>query len=268
MKKKYFLVLITILSLGVSSCSYFESFNDKRKEAEEASKPTIKVTAAGKKKAEEDAKKAQEPTAVDKAVQEAEKVKRDQEIVGLIPPTNPEIRVRGSIRGRPDPFSTIAVIPEIEIKEEEIVEPNASRNSDGNNRSNRPESITSTPTIETLEPPEVIEVPRTELANNVLITGLVELGGRIQVILQAPEEATSRYVEIGQYISNGRVLVKRVESSLTNPRVILEESGIEVAREVGQPREEETEEQASLQNLSPNDTSMSWLSNYLAQKSQ
>ena len=114
MKKISFLALISILSLSVSSCSYMKEFGAKRQELEDTSKPAIKVDAKGKDQAAE--KAAKDPLA--KAVEDAEELKREQDIIGLISPTNPEVRVRGSVRGRPDPFSTVAVKPQIEIEQE------------------------------------------------------------------------------------------------------------------------------------------------------
>ena len=235
---KSFLGLITVLSLGVSSCSYFESFNEKRKEVEE-SKPTIKINATAEGKAEEK----KDPLA--EAVEEAEATKREQDIIGLIPSTKPEVRVSNSVRGRQDPFSIIAVQPQVEIEPEEAEVDNG-RQDNFDNRAIRPDNIDSTPTIEDLETPEPPQSPPTDLAQNVLITGLVNFGNRIKLIVQAPEEATSRYVGIGQYISNGQVLVKRIELDSPTPTVILEQSGIEVAREIGEPIAEETDEQALL----------------------
>lgn len=235
---KSFLGLITILSFGVSSCSYLESFNEKRKEVE-ASKPTvINATAEGKDREEE-----KDPLA--EAVEEAETVKREQDIIGLIPSTKPEVRVSNSVRGRQDPFSIITVQPQIEIEPEE--EPEfADGIQNNNNGAIKPDNIDSTPTIEDLETPEPPQNPPTELAQNVLITGLVNLGDRIKLIVQAPEEATSRYVDVGQYISNGQVLVKRIETSSPTPTVILEQSGIEVARTIGEPVADETDDRAIL----------------------
>ncbi len=84
-----------------------------------------------------------------------------------------------------------------------------------------------------------VEIPRAELAENVLITGLIELGDHIKVIVQAPEETSARYVEIGQYLSNGQVLVKRIEPGFPAPTVILEQDGVEVAKVIGEDEEEE-----------------------------
>jgi hypothetical protein len=66
------------------------------------------------------------------------------------------------------------------------------------------------------------------------VSGIIEVDGRTQVIVKLPNESFSRYVEVGERIANGKVLVKRVEGrqSLT-PIAILEEVGVEVQRKVG-----------------------------------
>ncbi len=241
MNKTLLLILTGTLAVSVEGCSYLSEFVEKRKEIENP--PTISTTV----QAEASGKNAKSPELKDKPVdsQETETVKRNQDVVGLIPSTNPDVRIRSSIRGRQDPFAVVAVKPKIEIKEDSKTANNnrnknrsRSRPNAPNPRVRRPEEITSTPTIETVE-----NLPNADLAENVLITGLVELGDRIQIILQAPEEASSRYVEVGQYISNGQVLVKRIESSFPTPVVVLEQAGIEVDKVVGQAKEETTEEE-------------------------
>lgn len=260
MKKISFLALVSILSLGVSSCSYIKAFSEKRQELDDAPQAALKVQAEGQEQAEQE----QDPLA--EALESSEALTREQDIAGLIVPTNPEARVSSSVRGRTDPFSTVAVKAQIEVEEPKVKVAETSptrdrRGSRSRDRVQRPRDITSTPIID--ETREIVSP--TETADNVLITGLVELGDRIKVIIQAPGEATSRYVDIGQYISNGRVLVKRIESSFPEPTVILEESGREVARVVGQPVAEATEEQAILPPPPPTSGSVSWLSNYLSQ---
>ena len=55
------------------------------------------------------------------------------------------------------------------------------------------------------------------------------------MIVKVPNEPTSRYVKIGQRLSNGQVLVKRVDLKQgADPIVILEENGVEVAKAVGE----------------------------------
>lgn len=86
-----------------------------------------------------------------------------------------------------------------------------------------------TPTIAAL-PPQ----PSTTLASSVEVTGVVNVGGRMQAIVKAPNEATSRYVGIGQRLSDGQVLVKRIDMSGSDPVVVLEQNGVEVSKVVGE----------------------------------
>ena len=58
-----------------------------------------------------------------------------------------------------------------------------------------------------------------------------------QAIVRSPLEPSSRYVSPGQRIANGQVLVKRIEVRGSEPVVVLEESGIEVVKFIGQPAE-------------------------------
>ncbi|MBD2353801.1 hypothetical protein H6G41_04045 [Tolypothrix sp. FACHB-123] len=77
------------------------------------------------------------------------------------------------------------------------------------------------------------ERPQPELARSVLVTGVVLIGKQLQAIIQVPNEPTSRYVQAGQRLANG-LLIKRIEMNEgSNPVVIVEQYGIEVARMVG-----------------------------------
>ena len=85
------------------------------------------------------------------------------------------------------------------------------------------------PVIKTLPP-----LPSATLANAVEVSGVVVVGGVAQAIVKAPNEETSRYVRVGQRLSNGQVLVKRIEMNAgSEPIVIFEENGVEVSRAVG-----------------------------------
>lgn len=85
------------------------------------------------------------------------------------------------------------------------------------------------PAIATLPP-----LPSADLANGVEVTGVVRVGNTVQAIVRAPNEPTSRYVGIGQRLSNGQVLVKRIDLNAgADPIVILEQNGVEVPRVVG-----------------------------------
>ncbi|WP_414530416.1 hypothetical protein [Nodularia chucula] len=76
--------------------------------------------------------------------------------------------------------------------------------------------------------------PQPELAEGVMVTGVVLIGQKAQAIIKVPDEQTSRYVQAGQRLGNG-LLIKRIEMNEgSNPIVIIEQYGIEVARMVGE----------------------------------
>jgi hypothetical protein len=89
------------------------------------------------------------------------------------------------------------------------------------------------PPIPVVPPPP--PPPSTELATGTEVSGVVKVGNETQVIVKVPNEPTSRYVKIGQRLSNGQVLVKRVDlKEGADPIVILEQNGVEVAKAVGE----------------------------------
>lgn len=87
----------------------------------------------------------------------------------------------------------------------------------------------SIPTIAALPP-----LPEPTLARAVEVSGVIVVGGVAEAIVKAPNEATTRYVRAGQRLSNGQILVKRIEvNGGSDPIVILEQNGVEVSRAVG-----------------------------------
>ncbi len=81
--------------------------------------------------------------------------------------------------------------------------------------------------------PEVV-VAKPLQAMAIEISGMIDVAGKTQVIIKLPTESFSRYVEVGERILNGKVLVKRVEGQNSlSPTVVLEEVGVEVARKIG-----------------------------------
>ena len=104
-------------------------------------------------------------------------------------------------------------------------------------QSSPPQSIPLPPVTPGSNFPPVAPPPPQEpdLASNVAVTGVIQIGEEPQAIVQVPNEGTSRYVRVGQRLSNGQVLVKRIEMNEgSDPIVILEQYGIEVARVVGE----------------------------------
>lgn len=96
-----------------------------------------------------------------------------------------------------------------------------------------PSSPNGTPTTPT--PAAIPSPPSTTLASGVEVSGVVYIGGIAQAILKAPNEQTSRYVKVGQRLSDGQVLVKRIEmNSGSEPVVVLEQNGVEVPKVVGE----------------------------------
>jgi hypothetical protein len=82
--------------------------------------------------------------------------------------------------------------------------------------------------------PRLPKLPEPTLAKGIEVTGVVEVGGVPRAIVKVPNEP-SRYVREGERLSNGQVLVKRIEMNRgSTPVVILEQYGQEVARGVGE----------------------------------
>jgi len=156
-------------------------------------------------------------------------------VPNLIPPTSSTAQVPQSEIGRSDPFATILVTPTVSVKPST---PNPGSN---------PAPVASVAPVQTLPSlPPVQTAPATEfppvsvpnlpppqrLSETIAISGVVEVAGKTSVIVQVPNEHTSRYVHVGDYMGNGQVLVKRVEMG-AEPMVVLEENGSEVTRYVG-----------------------------------
>ncbi|MFM6137145.1 MAG: hypothetical protein ACKO3K_10435 [Cuspidothrix sp.] len=111
-------------------------------------------------------------------------------------------------------------------------------------------STLSSPKLKNVLPPP----PQPETAKAVVVSGVVLIGNVPQAIIKVPDESTSRYVQPGQRLVNG-VLVKRIEMTQSgNPTVILEQYGIEVAKQVGeQPAAKDKDGQPSA-TVSVNET--------------
>ncbi|MFQ4140204.1 hypothetical protein PGN35_028215 [Nodosilinea sp. PGN35] len=77
------------------------------------------------------------------------------------------------------------------------------------------------------------QLPQPTLAEAVLVTGVMTIGTENFAVVET--SAGSQYVRAGQRVSNGQVLVKRIDMRGSDPVVVLEENGIEVSRPVGAP---------------------------------
>lgn len=170
----------------------------------------------------------------------------------LIPPTSAPARLPQVSTGRPDPFASLAVTPTVSVSQAATPSNPPVTLSPVPNVPTVPVSAlpsggqpsTAFPPLPTLQPaPTDINqippisipgnfTPPMRLADAIEISGVVEVGGKTSVIVQVPDERTSRYATVGEYLANGQVLIKRVEMG-TEPVVILEEDGEEVIRYVG-----------------------------------
>ncbi|WP_448380645.1 hypothetical protein [Gloeomargarita sp.] len=73
-----------------------------------------------------------------------------------------------------------------------------------------------------------------DIANMIMVHGVVQVGNQVQAIIKTPNEASARYVRPGQRLEGGLVLVKRIETRGLQPVVVFEQDGTQVARAVGQ----------------------------------
>ena len=153
-------------------------------------------------------------------------------------------------KGRVDPFSSIVIAPiKQTVPAQETPKP-TSRSKAQNQLTQKPQTpqpkiqdqkiirnapkpksspINSTPVQIPLPP----VAPAIDLAKTVQVKGVVELGGKVSAIVKEPDQS-SRSVSAGDYISQGKVLVKRIEfNGSREPVVILEQNGVEVIKSVG-----------------------------------
>lgn len=183
----------------------------------------------------------------------------------LISSTNPAQRVQAVQRNRPDPFALIPTTPSVEIPRSAASQPvpqlpnlpnRSTTAGNGGNAGNRPAASRPTAPQNTARPGSLAPIPnlvpqnplavaplppQPTLAQAVKVTGVVQIGNTLHAIVSAPNEPSSRYVRAGQRLSNGQVLVKRIEINRgSEPVVVLEQNGVEVQTAVGSGGSEPT----------------------------
>ena len=243
MNKTVLLVLMIVVASVTGGCSFLG--NAKKDFDEAANKPIPNVNGSqtpGKVTEAEIEEEFADLAEEDAELAEAE---AKQAVAGLIPATNSDIRVRSSVRGRQDPFSVVTLVPKIEIEEEEEqIQPVVNNRT---NRTNRTQNRVAQRNNRNDRLPNPTGGSNAQLAQSVVISGLYESNGRTKLIVKAPEEDNSRYVEVGQYLSNGQILVKSIDRNyFPTPRVILEQSGVEVAKTIGETPEDSRNRVSSL----------------------
>lgn len=169
-------------------------------------------------------------------------------IPNLIPPTASVERVPQVETGRPDPFASLGYTPT--IVQAKSASPPPAPTVTSQPIASQPVTVaalppaptvmplpTVVPASTTLSPLPAVSVPNQmpplqSAAETIEISGVVEVGGKTNVIIKDPTEPTSRSVTVGERLANGKVLVKRVEMGI-EPVVILEQGGREIVRSVG-----------------------------------
>lgn len=190
----------------------------------------------------------------------------------LIASTNPQQRVQAVQRNRPDPFAQVTVTPVViespnrdGATSRPFVTPagqgvrvpplatgrapspsvggGQSGTASGAGASTRPGQLAPVPNLtgqalngQSQRPAAPPPPPQPDVARAVKVMGVIQIGNTAHAIVQAPNEPTSRYVRVGQRLSNGQVLVKRIEMNrgAEEPVVVLEQYGVEVPIAVGQ----------------------------------
>jgi hypothetical protein len=166
----------------------------------------------------------------------------------LILSTNPNKRRQEVERGRSDPFALIPVQPTFQPSQSKapVAKPAAAVP-----KASTPQKRTAVKPYPAYFPPPL---PLPELAREVVVLGVIQIDGTPQIIIKAPNEQFTRYVQPGQFLANGQVRVKSIQGlGSPEPVVVLEELGQKVYKQVGegipQPANKKEEAAAFLPNL-------------------
>lgn len=177
----------------------------------------------------------------------------------LIRSTDPDARTRQINRNRVDPFASLPIPPAPDL----VVVPAVAAAGNGGASSNSvsqnsgsavsasgSSARSSVPAIRVatapLPPPVRVQrnnaplvnpigalpaIPRPVIAPTISVSGVIQMGNEPYAIVRMGSEP-ERYVRVGDRLAGGSVRVKRIETLAFEPRVILEENGIEVVRPI------------------------------------
>jgi hypothetical protein len=179
----------------------------------------------------------------------------------LIRSTDPAARSRAIARSRVDPFASLPIPPTPDV----VVVPVAAAGNSASNTgsggstpratSTPPRTVSggrSTPRAAVrpaatrppvrVQPPNrplvlpspiaaLPTIPQPVIAPTISVSGVIQMGNEPYAIVRSGSEP-ERYVRVGDRIAGGSVRVKRIETLAFEPRVILEENGIEVSRPI------------------------------------
>lgn len=177
----------------------------------------------------------------------------------LIRSTDPNARTQQIERSRTDPFASLAIPPAPLT----IVSPVAAAGNGGASTSNagantaenaaggrsgatatravasRPAPLPPPVRVQPNNRPLVLPsplaalppIPQPVIAPTISVSGVVLLGNEPYAIVRSGSEP-ERYVRVGDRIAGGSVRVKRIDTLAFEPRVVLEENGVEVSRPI------------------------------------
>jgi hypothetical protein len=238
---KFSSIFLIVATLLLASCSASEQSESQQNSDSSSSQKT--ETAESKKasnsNSEKEAKAVENKTEAEGETEEKttdnkpsdKTTQKTASVSGLIPSTNPNQRQQKIAKGRPDPFGFVSVPLALKGTLPQPSTPPVTRQPRSPELSNRP---IRRPTKRPTTPSVPVAPPQPELAQAITITGIIDLGGAPQIIVKAPEERVSRYVRVGDYLSNGQVRVKRIENvGGSSPVVVLEQLGQEVYKQIG-----------------------------------
>lgn len=187
---------------------------------------------------------------------------RTAPVPGLLQPTNATARVPSIVVGRRDPFAMVpssvppivvsttnpatpkvavaplpaptarklpstAQLPPITLPPLAAKSPLGSLPTFPNSAALPPVSVPAAPAVPVAPP------SRTSLADAIEVSGVVQVGGKWSVIVKEPNAVSSRYVAVGDYLENGKVLVKQiVAAGNSSPVVVLQQNGVEIRKSV------------------------------------
>ncbi|NJR64593.1 MAG: hypothetical protein HC772_03530 [Leptolyngbyaceae cyanobacterium CRU_2_3] len=165
-------------------------------------------------------------------------------VPNLIPATPVSQRLPIVSTGRPDPFADLQMAPVMITRSSQPPAASPAPTVTATALPYPPQ-VSTLPTLPMVQPPTTGTLPAVgvpsvgmpalppmSLAQAIEVSGVVQTSSSTSIIVKVPDERTTRYVRVGDRLSNGRVLVKRVEMGI-EPVVILEQDGIETSKSVG-----------------------------------
>jgi hypothetical protein len=213
------------------------------------------------KKAQSEVVKTPAPTFAEPLVNSSAKPSA-RAVPGLLQPTNAAARIPGIVIGRRDPFAIVPGSQPLVISSSRsapsskvAVAPLPRSVNKVPNQAIAPAGVpsmslppipsgtspNSLPNLSPMPPGSVppISIPvappsPTSAADAISVNGIVQVGGKWSVIVKEPSATSARHVAVGDYLENGKVLVKKVVSAGTaDPIVVLQQNGVEIRKSLG-----------------------------------